>query len=79
MATNTLPDTRDPFETALCAQTGAEFFYPEPGNSVRQAKALCGRCEARAACLEYALEHDERFGVWGGLSERERRALRPRR
>jgi WhiB family redox-sensing transcriptional regulator len=61
---------------ALCAQTGADFFFPEPGSSVREAKRICGMCEMRAACLEYALTHDERFGVWGGLSEKERLGLR---
>ncbi|MFV2119796.1 WhiB family transcriptional regulator [Streptomyces sp. Act-28] len=66
-------------ETALCAQTGPELFFPEPGSSTREAKSLCGMCEIREACLEYALTHDERFGVWGGLSEQERYALRRRR
>ncbi|HZF88615.1 WhiB family transcriptional regulator [Streptomyces sp.] len=61
---------------ALCAQTGADFFFPEPGSSVREAKRICGMCEMRTACLEYALTHDERFGVWGGLSEKERLQLR---
>ncbi|MFF3846149.1 WhiB family transcriptional regulator [Streptomyces sp. NPDC002328] len=61
---------------ALCAQTGADFFFPEPGSSVREAKRICGMCEMRTACLDYALTHDERFGVWGGLSEKERLELR---
>ncbi|MGW1721621.1 WhiB family transcriptional regulator [Streptomyces sp. NPDC002306] len=61
---------------ALCAETGAEFFFPEPGSSVREAKLICGMCEMRSACLDYALAHDERFGVWGGLSEKERLQLR---
>ncbi|MGW1865780.1 WhiB family transcriptional regulator [Streptomyces mauvecolor] len=59
-------------ETALCAQAGPEFFFPAPGSSTREAKQLCGACEQREACLEYALANDERFGVWGGLSEKER-------
>ncbi|MFJ2743347.1 WhiB family transcriptional regulator [Streptomyces sp. NPDC087440] len=63
-------------ESALCAQTGPEFFFPEPGSSTREAKQLCGACDMRAACLDYALTHDERFGVWGGLSEKERYSLR---
>ncbi|MFB7336837.1 WhiB family transcriptional regulator [Streptomyces adustus] len=61
---------------ALCAQTGADFFFPEPGSSVREAKRICGMCEMRSACLDYALANDERFGVWGGLSEKERLQLR---
>lgn len=63
-------------ENALCAQTGADFFFPAPGSSTREAKQLCGACEGREACLAYALDHDERFGVWGGLSEKERQRLR---
>lgn len=62
--------------SALCAQTDPESFFPEKGGSVRDAKRLCGACEVRAECLEYALARDERFGIWGGLSERERRRLK---
>ncbi|MYV65471.1 WhiB family transcriptional regulator [Streptomyces sp. SID2131] len=66
-------------ENALCAQAGPEFFFPAPGSSTREAKQLCGACEGRVACLEYALAHDERFGVWGGLSEKERFRLKRNR
>jgi WhiB family redox-sensing transcriptional regulator len=65
-------------ERALCAQTDPEAFFPEKGGSTRDAKRICGRCEVRAECLEDALVHDERYGVWGGLSERERRRLKRR-
>lgn len=61
---------------ALCAQTDPEAFFPEKGGSTREAKRICEDCEVRAECLQYALENDERFGIWGGLSERERRKLR---
>ncbi len=63
---------------SLCAQTDPEAFFPEKGGSTRDAKKICTSCEVRANCLEYALENDERFGIWGGLSERERRKLRKR-
>lgn len=65
-------------ERALCAQTDPEAFFPEKGGSTREAKRVCLTCEVRAECLEYALGHDERFGIWGGLSERERRKLKKR-
>ncbi len=42
------------------------LFFPEKGGSTREAKKVCTGCEVRAECLEYALEHDERFGIWGG-------------
>lgn len=65
-------------ERALCAQTDPEAFFPEKGGSTREAKKVCTGCEVRSECLEYALAHDERFGIWGGLSERERRKLKKR-
>ncbi|WFP17389.1 WhiB family transcriptional regulator [Citricoccus muralis] len=61
---------------ALCAQTDPEAFFPEKGGSTRDAKKVCSACTVRSECLEYALANDERFGIWGGLSERERRRLR---
>ncbi|GGV04135.1 WhiB family transcriptional regulator [Streptomyces spectabilis] len=66
-------------EQALCAQTGPDFFFPDPGSSVREAKRICRLCDMRSACLAYALDNDERFGVWGGLSEKERQSLRRER
>ncbi|HET9875769.1 MAG TPA: WhiB family transcriptional regulator [Mycobacterium sp.] len=63
-------------DRALCAQTDPEAFFPEKGGSTREAKKICQRCPVRTECLEYALAHDERFGIWGGLSERERRRLK---
>jgi WhiB family redox-sensing transcriptional regulator len=63
-------------DRALCAQTDPEAFFPEKGGSTREAKKVCRSCEVRAECLEYALKHEERFGIWGGLSERERRQMK---
>ncbi|WP_019179512.1 WhiB family transcriptional regulator [Microbacterium yannicii] len=63
---------------ALCAQTDPEAFFPEKGGSTRDAKRICTSCDVRDQCLEYALQNDERFGIWGGLSERERRKLKRR-
>lgn len=63
---------------AICAQTDPEAFFPEKGGSTREAKKICGGCDVKAQCLEYALKNDERFGIWGGLSERERRKLKKR-
>ena len=63
---------------ALCAQTDPESFFPEKGGSTRDAKRICTSCDVRDECLEYALHNDERFGIWGGLSERERRKLKRR-
>jgi WhiB family transcriptional regulator, redox-sensing transcriptional regulator len=59
----------------LCAQTDPEVFFPEKGQSNTTAKRICAACPVRAACLAAALERRELFGVWGGLSELERRRL----
>ena len=69
-------DDSDWHERALCAQTDPEAFFPEKGGSTREAKKICTGCEVRSECLSYALTNDERFGIWGGLSERERRRLK---
>src|ERR1700748_2820545 len=73
-----LPEEASWQERALCAQTDPEAFFPEEGGSSREAKKICTGCEVRGECLEYALEHDERFGIWGGMSERERCRLKRR-
>ena len=73
-----LPDEASWQERALCSQTDPEAFFPEKGGSTRDAKQICSVCEVRQQCLEYALANDERFGIWGGLSERERRKLKRR-
>ena len=59
-------------QLALCAEVDSEIFFPERGGSTREAKKVCAKCEVRAECLEYALATHQRFGIWGGLSERER-------
>ena len=63
---------------ALCAQTDPEAFFPEKGGSTRDAKRVCEACPVSGECLDYAMANDEKFGIWGGLSERERRRLRRR-
>lgn len=61
---------------ANCRGADADLFFPERGASTRKAKAICNACEAREACLEFALTQGEKFGIWGGMSERERRRVR---
>lgn len=78
MAGNGLPVELQWQERALCAQTDPEAFFPEKGGSTREAKRVCLTCEVRSECLDYALANDERFGIWGGLSERERRRVKKR-
>lgn len=64
---------------ALCAQTDPELFFPEQGGNGTRAKMICAQCPIREACLEVAMANNERFGVFGGLSEPERDRLRAQR
>lgn len=74
--------THDEEAQALCAQVGfGDLWFPEKGGPTRQAKQVCAECPIRARCLEVALANGERYGIWGGVSERDRRKLaqgRPR-
>lgn len=62
-------------ELALCQQVDPDAFFPEKGANPAVAKKVCRECEVRVECLDYALTHRERYGIWGGLSENERRGL----
>jgi WhiB family redox-sensing transcriptional regulator len=53
-----------------------ELFFPERGSSTREAKEVCRGCVVRTECLEFAIANGEKFGIWGGMSERERRRVR---
>ena len=66
------PDLPD----ALCTQVDPELFYPLPGESLEPARLICRRCDVQAECLKWALDHDERFGVWAGLSPQQRKKLK---
>lgn len=63
-------------DQARCLEAEPDTFFPEKGGSTREAKRICSTCEVTQECLEYALANDERFGIWGGLSERERRRVK---
>ena len=64
---------------ANCFGVDPAVFFPESGGSTREAKEVCRGCVVREDCLEFALAHAEKFGVWGGMSERQRRRLRRQR
>lgn len=63
-------------ERAECLQADPDLFFPERGSPGDSAKRVCVNCEVRLECLEYALANGERYGIWGGLTERERTRLR---
>ncbi len=62
-----------------CRGADADLFFPERGASTRKAKAICNACQVQGECLEFAIVQSEKFGIWGGLSERERRKIRKER
>lgn len=64
---------------ANCLGVDPDLFFPERGASTKEAKAVCQGCVVREECLEYALANGEKFGIWGGMSERERRRIRRQR
>lgn len=70
------------WEDASCRTENAEMFFPpmraprhEKRAAERRAKKLCFGCPVRAECLEAAVQADERHGIWGGLTSRERRRM----
>lgn len=73
----TITDTPDEWMTdAVCAEVDPDSFFPEKGEKSREARKLCNTCPVATECLAYALRHDIRYGLYGGLTARERHALR---
>lgn len=68
--------TPDWFRAAACKGMDPTLFFPERGEPTAPAKQVCAGCEVREKCLEFALLTGEKTGVWGGVSEKERRRLR---
>jgi len=77
-------DSQDWQLRAACRGPAAELFYPPVAGEARdqrrarerEAKAICATCSVQADCLQYAMRTEEPHGVWGGLNEHERRAMR---
>ena len=67
------------WDHANCLGVDPDLFFPERGASTREAKGVCRGCIVKDDCLEYAIGNSEKFGIWGGMSERERRRVRRQR
>jgi len=65
-------------QRAACRGTDLDLFFPERGEPAGPARQVCARCPVRQTCLEYALINRITHGIWGGLTERERRPLQSR-
>jgi len=63
-------------ELGACRGVDTTLFFPGQGESVAEAKAICGSCIVRAECADYAFATGQRFGIWGGTTERDCRRLR---
>lgn len=63
-------------DDALCREVDADGFFVEKGGSTVAIKRICKACPVKQECLEYAFDNDERYGVWGGTSERERARMK---
>lgn len=68
---------------AACAEVGGDGWHPEPGGdglvTTREARKVCRRCEVLDECLTWALDNAEGWGIWGGLTEPQRRRITGRR
>ncbi len=62
-------------DRGACRGLDPEVFYPETDEQAGEAKTVCSECTVQAKCLEHALTHREKEGVWGGATERERRRI----
>ena len=65
-------------ERAACRGAELDVFYPERGETAEPARQVCAACPVRQPCLEYALSNRITHGIWGGLTDRERRPLQTR-
>lgn len=70
------------YEAPLCAQVGGNYWFPEnDGNDnfeishIRMAKSICRKCQHQSECAEWGIQN-EKFGIWGGITENERRYIR---
>ncbi len=76
---NMLTEDKSWQSRANCMGVDPDLFFPERGASTKEAKEVCRGCVVRDDCLEFALRNSEKFGIWGGMSERERRRVRRQR
>jgi len=83
MATSTADHLAEWWPLAACRSADPDLFFPisqsgPAAMQIQRAKAVCARCAVRSQCLRYALAADPLQGVWGGMSEEERRLIRRR-
>lgn len=68
-------NTADWQDGTPCSSVVPDIWFPEKGESALPAKLICAGCDVREQCLQWALDNGEKFGIWGGKSELERRRM----
>ena len=66
----------DWYDEAACKGKPTDMWFPDRGDDVRPAKAICNGCPVQVECLDYALTNGIKHGIWGGAPERARRKMR---
>lgn len=73
------------FEAPLCAEVGGDYWFPESSDTganavhnIAYAKKICFTCRHNTECAEWGIQN-ERFGIWGGLTEHQRKGIRRQR
>jgi len=61
---------------AICATIGGDWWYPEKGENTRIAREICAMCPVKQECLDHAMKHGERQGIWGGVTAKGREQMR---
>ena len=71
-----MPERPDWQHEGACVGVDPDLFYPNRGAPTGVAQRVCAGCAVRVECLEYALTNNEHYGIWGGMSERQRQRIR---
>lgn len=72
-------DPSDWMDGANCAGMDGDIFFTERGESTATARSICAECVIRRACAQFALDHNEKWGTWGGLSAKQRLLIKRRK
>lgn len=72
----TFMDKAEWMADANCLGLDPDIFFPARGEVAAQVKTICRECDVQSECLAYALNNGEKHGIWGGMSERDRRKIR---
>ena len=65
-------------DSGSCTNADPDLFFPQPGTDTSYARSICRGCPVRIQCLDYALQSGQKHGIWGGMTESQRRRLRRR-